>query len=73
MKGRKIIKITVMYWLVMVAVLALAAGLGATGAAASDGRGIQIVPIKDRAGRDVGIYKGSYAVLVGVSDYTTRE
>ena len=73
MKGRKIIKITVMYWLVMVAVLALAAGLWATGAGASDGRGLQIVPIKDRAGRDVGLYKGSYALLVGVSDYTTRE
>ncbi|OQY43753.1 MAG: hypothetical protein B6240_11770 [Desulfobacteraceae bacterium 4572_87] len=73
MKGRKIIRIAVMYGLAVVAVLALAAGLWATGAAASDGRGLQIVPIKDRAGRDVGIYKGSYALLVGVSDYTTRE
>ena len=73
MKGRKIIKMTVMYWLAMVAVLALAAGLWATGAGASDGRGLQIVPIKDRAGRNVGLYKGSYALLVGVSDYTTRE
>ena len=73
MIGRKIIKLTVMYWLAVVAVLALAAGLWTTGAAASDGRGIQVVPIKDRAGRDVGIYKGSYALLVGVSDYTTRE
>jgi formylglycine-generating enzyme required for sulfatase activity len=73
MKGRKIIRITVMYGLAMVAVLALAAGLWATGAGASDGRGLQIVPIKDRAGRNVGLYKGSYALLVGVSDYTTRE
>jgi hypothetical protein len=33
-------------------------------------RGIIPVPIKDTAGNQVGLYKGSYALLIGVSDYT---
>ena len=33
-------------------------------------RGIIPVPIKDTAGNQVGLYKGSYALIIGVSDYT---
>ena len=33
-------------------------------------RGIVPVPIKDMAGNQVGLYKGSYALVIGVSDYT---
>ena len=33
-------------------------------------RGIVLVPIKDKAGNQVGLYKGSYALVIGVSDYT---
>ena len=33
-------------------------------------RGIVPVPIKDVAGNQVGLYKGSYALVIGVSDYT---
>ena len=33
-------------------------------------RGIVPVPIKDKAGNQVGLYKGSYALIIGVSDYT---
>ncbi len=33
-------------------------------------RGIVPVPIKDKAGNEVGLYKGSYALIIGVSDYT---
>ena len=33
-------------------------------------RGIVPVPIKDVAGNQVGLYKGSYALIIGVSDYT---
>jgi hypothetical protein len=33
-------------------------------------RGIVPVPIKDQAGNQVGLYKGSYALIIGVSDYT---
>ncbi|MEA3348663.1 MAG: SUMF1/EgtB/PvdO family nonheme iron enzyme, partial [Pseudomonadota bacterium] len=32
-------------------------------------RGIEIVPIKDTSGRQVGIYKGSYALIFGASEY----
>ena len=35
-------------------------------------RGIVPVPIKDKAGNQVGIYKGSYALIVGVSDLHQR-
>ncbi|MBT3258597.1 MAG: hypothetical protein HN366_19360 [Deltaproteobacteria bacterium] len=65
MKGRKIIKTTVMYWLAMVAVLALAAGLWATGAAASDGRGLKLCP--SRTGRDGmwGFTRGVMRLLSG--------
>ncbi len=37
---------------------------------AADTRGIKRVVVKDREGREVGLYKGSYALLVGVSDYS---
>jgi hypothetical protein len=33
-------------------------------------RGIVPVSIKDKAGNQVGLYKGSYALIIGVSDYT---
>jgi hypothetical protein len=33
-------------------------------------RGIVPVSIKDTAGNQVGLYKGSYALIIGVSDYT---
>ena len=32
-------------------------------------RGIVPVPIKDKSGNQVGLYKGSYALVIGVSDY----
>ena len=39
-------------------------------ASAATQRGIVPVPIKDVAGNQVGLYKGSYALIIGVSDYT---
>ena len=33
-------------------------------------RGIGVVPIKDKAGNQVGLYKESHALVIGVSDYT---
>ena len=33
-------------------------------------RGIEIVPIKDKSGKQVGIYKSSHALIFGVSEYT---
>lgn len=33
-------------------------------------RGIVVVPIKDKAGNQVGLYKESHALVIGVSDYT---
>lgn len=33
-------------------------------------KGLKAVPVKDSAGNQVGLYKGSYALVVGVSDYT---
>ena len=45
--------------------LALTLAMGA-----EDTRGIKKVVVRDREGRPVGLYKGSYALLVGVSDYT---
>jgi hypothetical protein len=33
-------------------------------------RGIVPVPIKDISGNQVGLYKGSYSLIIGVSDYT---
>jgi len=32
-------------------------------------RGLKRVVVKDRDGQEVGLYKGSYALLIGVSDY----
>jgi hypothetical protein len=37
---------------------------------AENGRGIEIV-IRDKQGKQVGIYKGSHALVIGVSDYKT--
>ncbi len=42
----------------------------ATPAVAQDDKGIQRVSIRDRQGQEVGWYDGSYALLIGVSDYT---
>jgi hypothetical protein len=33
-------------------------------------RGIGIVPIKDKSGKQIGLYKESHALIIGVSDYT---
>jgi hypothetical protein len=33
-------------------------------------RGIVPVPVIDKAGNQVGLYRGSYALIIGVSDYT---
>jgi formylglycine-generating enzyme required for sulfatase activity len=33
-------------------------------------RGIGVVPIKTANGKQIGLYKGSHALLIGVSDYT---
>ncbi|MGD8770888.1 MAG: caspase family protein [Desulfobacterales bacterium] len=33
-------------------------------------KGIGVVSIKDSSGRQIGLYKGSYALVFGVSDYT---
>lgn len=33
-------------------------------------RGIGMVPIKTKDGQQIGLYKGSYALVIGVSDYT---
>ena len=33
-------------------------------------RGIVPVAIKNQEGKQVGLYKGSYALVIGVSDYT---
>ena len=37
--------------------------------AAAQERGIVPVPIKDKSGNQVGLYKGSYALVIGVSNY----
>ena len=37
---------------------------------AEESRGIVPVHIKDKQGKQVGMYKGSHALVVGVSDYT---
>ena len=37
---------------------------------AENGRGIEIV-IRDKQDKQVGIYKGSHALVIGVSDYKT--
>jgi uncharacterized caspase-like protein len=37
---------------------------------AADTRGLKRVVVKDREGREIGLYKGSYALLIGVSDYS---
>ena len=36
---------------------------------AAQSKGIKVV-IKDQSGRKVGLYKGSYALVIGVSNYT---
>ena len=36
---------------------------------AAQERGIVAVPIKDKSGNQVGLYKGSYALVIGVSNY----
>ena len=36
----------------------------------SGSKGIKVVPIKDASGRQITLYEGSYALVVGVSDYT---
>jgi formylglycine-generating enzyme required for sulfatase activity len=33
-------------------------------------RGINVIPIKDKTGNQVGLYKESHALIIGVSDYT---
>ena len=33
-------------------------------------RGVQVVSIKDKAGKAVGLYQESHALVIGVSDYT---
>jgi hypothetical protein len=33
-------------------------------------KGLKVVSIKDSTGRQIGLYKGSYALVVGVADYT---
>jgi formylglycine-generating enzyme required for sulfatase activity len=48
--------------------LATVVGLYSTGHAAN--RGFGVVPIKAADGKQVGLYKGSHALIIGVSDYT---
>ncbi|MEC7640963.1 MAG: caspase family protein [Nitrospinota bacterium] len=38
----------------------------------SENRGLVPVPIKDKQGRQIGLYRESYALLIGVSDYSGR-
>ena len=33
-------------------------------------RGLTVVPVKDASGKTVGLYKGSYALILSVADYT---
>ena len=33
-------------------------------------RGINVIPIKDQSGNEIGLYKESHALVIGVSDYT---
>lgn len=37
---------------------------------AAETKGIKVVPFRDTSGKQVGLYKGSYALVIGVSDYT---
>ena len=36
-------------------------------------RGLQRLPIKDAKGREVGLYTGSFALVIGVSGYDRDE
>jgi hypothetical protein len=36
----------------------------------ADTRGLKAVAVKDRVGNEISLYKGSYALLVGISHYT---
>ena len=38
----------------------------------SEGRGVVPIPIKDFNGKQIGLYKESYALLIGVSEYSGR-
>ena len=51
-------------------IVAVLGWLLATAGVAEDDRGLRRVPIRDPQGQEVGWYEGSYALLIGVSDYT---
>jgi len=38
---------------------------------AKETRGLKVVSILDRKGQQVGLYKGSYALLIGVGEYVS--
>ncbi len=48
----------------------LAVLLCSTDATAQPTGALGTVPIRDKAGKEVGLYEGSYALVVGISDYT---
>jgi len=43
--------------------------VAAAGVSNADTRGLRTVPIKDTEGAQVGLYKGSYALVIGVAEY----
>jgi hypothetical protein len=64
-KGRTMIKHRAFKYLI---ISLLATFIGSP--AVAQVRGIVPVPIKDISGEQVGLYKGSYALIIGVSNYT---
>jgi len=42
--------------------------VAAAGVSNADTRGLRTVPIKDTEGAQVGLYKGSYALVIGVAE-----
>ena len=38
---------------------------------AKESRGLNVVSVMDKRGKQVGLYKGSYALLIGISDYVS--
>ncbi len=59
-------------WLSFMLALLLAGGASQAGAQGKrdEMRGIRVIPVTTQQGRTVNLYKGSHALLVGVSDYT---
>ncbi len=63
-------------WLNVLITSVLALGVcvwAQSGAEESTGRGVEIVPILDAEGKQVGMYEGSFALVLGASDYTDNQ